>query len=227
MMTAKQKGLSLLFLTLALVLALLYVSGTSAHGTTAQTMLSQHATSENLGAPQHVASSKTHPVQHGSYNVVGKPTITANFINRVLSVSGSPVAGAGQTLYALGVEYEIDPAFALAFFQHESSFGKFGEATTTLSLGNLRCIPNVACVNTAGKPCQPKQSCYALFSTWEAGFKAWYALIRDLYVNQWHLTTIEQIIPTYAPTADHNDEVAYIGSVEHAIDLWREGKVME
>ena len=225
MMTAKQKGLSLLVLALVLVLTLLYVSGTPAHGTVAQTMLSQNATSENLYAPQHIISTKTHPVQHGSYSVVGKPTITADFINRVLAVSGSPAAGSGRSLYGLGVEYGIDPAFALAFFQHESSFGKFGEANTTLSLGNLRCLPNAVCVNTAGQPCQPGESCYASFPTWAAGFEAWYALIRTLYVNRWGLTTIEQIIPTYAPTADHNDEAAYIASVEHSIDVWRAGEV--
>ncbi len=225
MMTAKQKSLSLLFLVLALFLALLYVGGTSAHGTAAQTLLSRNSTSDTLYSPQHAASAKIHLVQQGSYNVIGKPTITANFINQVLSMYGSPAAGSGQALYNLGVAYGIDPAFALAFFQHESSFGKFGEANATRSLGNLRCIPNAACVDTSGQTCQPGESCYASFPSWAAGFEAWYRLLRDLYVTTWHLTTVEQIIPRYAPTADHNDEAAYIASIEHSIDTWREGKV--
>ncbi len=112
----------------------------------------------------------------------------------------------------MGVKYGIDPAFALAFFMHESSFGTQGEAQASLSLGNLRCIPNFKC-----------QDGYAWFTTWDDGFQAWYELIRNLYVSQWGLTTVNQIIPKYAPTADNNDEAAYIASVEHAISTWRAG----
>lgn len=81
------------------------------------------------------------------YLVVGKPTMTASFINRVLSAYGSPAAGKGQALYDLGVAYGIDPVYALAFFLHESRFGTTGEARTTLSLGNERCIADRPCVD--------------------------------------------------------------------------------
>jgi hypothetical protein len=154
------------------------------------------------------------PLHSGPYNVVGSPTITADFINQVLSAYSSPAAGKGQALYDLGVKYGIDPAFALAFFQHESTFGKFGEANSSLSLGNLRCIPNADCRDN-----------YAWFPSWEVGFEAWYKLIRNLYVAEWGLSTIPQIIPRYAPTADHNDEAAYISSVEHSIDVWHSGQI--
>jgi hypothetical protein len=156
------------------------------------------------------------PTQMGPYAVLGKPTITASFINRVLATYNSPAAGKGQALYDLGVKYGIDPAFALAFFMHESSFGTAGEATATLSLGNLRCIPNYACVDQA-------RGGYAAFSSWEAGFQAWYELIRNYYVAQRGLTTVDTIIPIYAPTADHNDEAAYIASLKHAISTWHAG----
>jgi Mannosyl-glycoprotein endo-beta-N-acetylglucosaminidase len=163
----------------------------------------------------------------GPYAVLGKPTITASMINRVLATYNSPAAGKGQELYAMGIQYGIDPAFALAFFMHESTFGKNGEATISLSLGNLRCIPNAACINPSGQTCQATDnSCYAGFPTWEAGFKAWYELIRNLYIAQWGLTTIEQIIPKYAPTSDHNDETAYINSLKHSIDTWRSGGII-
>ncbi len=165
------------------------------------------------------------PLHTGPYSVLGNPSITADFINRVLATNGSPAAGKGQQLYDLGKKYGIDPAFALAFFQHESSFGKAGEAATTLSLGNLRCIPDAACVNQSGQQCQDGQSCYAGFPTWEAGFEAWYKLIRNLYVAVWGLTTVDQIIPKYAPTADHNDEAAYIGALKHELDAWHAGQL--
>lgn len=159
------------------------------------------------------------PTQTGPYAVLGKPTISATFINRVLASYNSPAAGKGQALYNLGVTYGIDPAFALAFFMHESSFGTAGEATKTLSLGNLRCIPNYACVDQG-------RGGYAAFSSWEAGFQAWYELIRNYYVAQRGLTTVDTIIPVYAPTADHNNEAAYIASLKHAISTWHAGILM-
>ncbi len=157
-------------------------------------------------------AAKAQPVSNKANSVLGKPTISADFINRVLASYNSPAATKGQALYDLGVKYGIDPAFALAFFMHESSFGTQGEAQVSLSLGNLRCIPNFKC-----------QDGYAWFSSWESGFQAWYELIRNLYVSQWSLTTINQIIPRYAPAADNNDEAVYVASVEHAIATWRAG----
>ncbi len=154
------------------------------------------------------------PTHSGPYSVIGKPTIAVDFINRVLATYNSPAAGKGQALYDLGVKYGIDPAFALAFFMHESTFGTAGMATVTLSLGNLRCIPSVPCNNG-----------YAQFSSWEQGFEAWYKLIRNLYVAQWGLVTIDQIIPTYAPSSDHNNVSGYIAALKHTIDTWHAGIV--
>jgi hypothetical protein len=158
----------------------------------------------------------TKPITHGGpYSVIGKPTISAAFINEVLSAYNSPAAGTGQDLYNLGVKYGIDPAFALAFFMHESTFGKYGMATETLSLGNLRCIPNYPCING-----------YAGFSSWQQGYEEWYKLIRNLYVAVWGKTTVAEIIPTYAPSSDNNNVQGYINSVEHAIDTWHAGQIM-
>lgn len=154
--------------------------------------------------------------QTGPYSVLGKPTITADFINRVLAAYHSPAAGKGQALYDLGVQYGIDPAFALAFFMHESTFGTQGEARTTLSLGNLRCIPDHPCVDQ-------DRGGYAQMASWEDGFKTWYALIRNYYIGQRGLDTVDKIIPTYAPNSDNNDEQGYIKSLKHSIDTWHAG----
>ncbi len=152
---------------------------------------------------------------NNSYSVVGEPTISVAMINAVLAAYHSPAADQGQSLYALGVQYHIDPVFALAFFLHESSFGTEGEARSSLSLGNLRCIPNAQCIDD-----------YAWFPSWEAGFQAWYALISDLYVKQWGLMNIDQIIPRYAPPADDNNDTAYISSLKLSIDTWHAGQVI-
>jgi hypothetical protein len=150
----------------------------------------------------------------GSYNVMGQPTIKANLINQVLAYYNSPAQGKGQALYNLGVKYGVDPVYALAFFMHESSFGTTGVARTTRSLGNIRA--------TAG---YRDFEGYRFYSTWEAGFEDWYRLITNLYVGQWNLTTVDQIIPVYAPSSDNNDVDAYIQAVKTAVDTWRGGTI--
>jgi hypothetical protein len=152
--------------------------------------------------------------QASSYSVLGSPTVSAAFMNQVLAANHSPAAGKGQALFDYGVQYGVDPVYALAFFMHESSFGTTGIAQYTRSLGNLRCIPIYSCYNG-----------FSSFPTWEAGFEAWYQLIRNVYVDTWHLVTIEQIIPTYAPSSDNNNVGAYINAVESAIDGWRSGQI--
>ena len=185
----------------------------------------------NIQVAQALKANKPLPIkanvkmQTGPYSVLGKPTLNAAFINQVLTSYNSPAAGQGQALYDLGVKYQIDPAFALAFFMHESDFGTQGEAKTTRSLGNLRCIDGAACVNTDGQTCQPGDSCYASFSSWQAGFEAWYRLIRNLYVAQWGLDTVDSIIPVYAPPADNNNDDAYIAGLKHELDTWHSGQV--
>ncbi len=157
-----------------------------------------------------------------SSSVVGPPTITAAFIDRVLSAYGSPAAGTGQALYDDGVASGIDPVYALAFFLHEDSFGKTGIGAATHSLGNTRCSPGYAC-----------QYGFRSYATWEAGYQDWYHLILNGYVKGQvtnaivghPCTTIAQIIPVYAPSSDGNNEAAYIAAVLHAVATWRSGRV--
>ena len=171
---------------------------------------------ENSSGP--IVAKTPIPSSPGPYSVLGKPTITADFINRVLASYGSPAAGLGQQMYDLGVKYGIDPVYALAFFMHESLFGTTGEARVTLSLGNERCIPDRACIDK-------DRGGYAKMNSWQDGFEHWYKLIRNLYVAQWGLVTVDQIIPRYAPNSDGNDEAAYIASLKHEIDSWRAGAI--
>lgn len=156
------------------------------------------------------------PSNPGPYSVLGKPTISADFINQVLTSYHSPTAGMGQTLYDLGVKYGIDPVYPLAFFMHESLFGTTGEARVTLSLGNSRCIPDRPCIDQ-------DRGGYAKMNSWQDGFEQWYKLIRNLYIAQWGRVTVDQIIPKYAPNSDGNNEAAYIASLKHAVDTWRAG----
>lgn len=147
--------------------------------------------------------------------MIGKPSLNASFVNRVLAQAHSPAAGTGQTLYALSVTSGIDDAYALAFFQHESNFGTTGIARVTHSLGNIRCSPGYVCQNG-----------YRSYATWQAGYADWYTLIRTLYIEQWHLSTVAQIVPVYAPASDGNDVTAYITAIEHDVTTWRAGNVI-
>jgi hypothetical protein len=169
---------------------------------------------QNSNGP--ITDQKPIPTHAGPYSVLGKPTISANFINQVLASYNSPAAGKGQALYDLGVKYGIDPIFALAFFMHESLFGSTGEARSTLSLGNLRCIPTRLCIDQ-------KNGGFAQMYSWEDGFEQWYKLIRNLYIAQWGRVTVDQIIPVYAPSSDHNDVAGYIAALKHEIDYWHAG----
>jgi hypothetical protein len=169
-------------------------------------------------------STQQHP---GSYRVLGHPTITIAHINTILAAYHSPASGLGQALYADAVKYGIDPVYALAFFLHESRFGTTGEAQKTLSLGNERCIND--------RPCVDRQlGGYAQMENWQDGFMHWYRLILYGYVQGQvtiplvgHVcTTVEQIIPVYAPSSDSNDVTSYIQAVTDAVDAWRAGEVV-
>jgi hypothetical protein len=150
----------------------------------------------------------------GDYTVQGPPTITAAFIDQVLAQAGSPASGTGAALHSLGVQYGIDPVYALAFFHHESTYGTTGEATITRSLGNERCIPDRPCIDQ-------KAGGYALMRSWLDGYDHWFSLIVSLYIGQRHLTTVEHIIPTYAPSSDGNNVQAYISAIEQDVVTWR------
>jgi hypothetical protein len=157
-----------------------------------------------------------------SYILTGSPSISAEFIDRVLAAYGSPAAGTGQALYDLGVESGIDPVYALAFFLHEDSFGETGIGAANHSLGNIRCSEGYAC-----------QYGFRYYASWANSYQDWYSLILNGYVKGQitdaivghSCVSVEEIVPIYAPSSDHNDVTAYIGAIEHAVDRWRSGQV--
>ncbi len=165
-----------------------------------------------FSAPLWSSVPSSFPVVTGE--IMGSPSLSAAFVDRVLAFYGSPAQGTGQALYEDSLEFGIDDAYALAFFQHESSFGEAGWGAVNRSLGNIRCTAGYACGGG-----------YRAYGSWEEGFRDWYQLIRTMYVDQLGLTSVTQIIPVYAPSSDHNDESAYINAVESAVATWRAGRV--
>lgn len=146
--------------------------------------------------------------------VTGAPSLSPAFLNQVLVLAHSPAQGTGQALYDLSKQYQIDDTYALAFFKAESQYGTTGIARITRSLGNIRCAGYTRCING-----------YRAYITYQQGYQDWYQLIRKLYVNTWHLVTINQIIPVYAPASDGNDPRAYIALVKRMVAQWRKGQV--
>jgi hypothetical protein len=142
------------------------------------------------------------PVVTGSHSIVGAPTISAQKVNDVLCANNSPACGTGASLYTYGAAAGIDPAWALAFFNHESSYGKAGVARYSKSIGNMRCMDGYPCVGG-----------YAYFSSWEQGYQAYYSLLKSATYIGGGKTTIEAIVPTWAPPSDGNDDATYISSL--------------
>lgn len=152
----------------------------------------------------------------GDYTVEGPPSLTPQQIDAILRSYGSPAAGTGKDWYNLGLKYGIDPAFAVAFFIHESGAGtnpnwaglKPGGGTTH-NIGNIIC---------AGYP-----TCYGRFrdyGSWAEGIEDWYRLISVEYIQGRGVRTVAEIIPIYAP-AFENDVQGYINVVQRLVDGWR------
>ena len=143
-------------------------------------------------------------------SILGSPSLSAQQIDTILANAGSPAQGTGQTFYNDSLQYGIDDAYALAFFHHESSFGQSGAAAQTLSIGNIVCTAGYSCIGR-----------FRAYPSWAAGITDWYELIKDQYVGRWGATTVESIIPHYAPSSDNNDEAGYIASVERDVQAWK------
>ncbi|MGN6566139.1 MAG: glucosaminidase domain-containing protein [Thermomicrobiales bacterium] len=158
------------------------------------------------------------PIQAGSWNpqetfdVRHTPSLDASAIATILQHYNSPAAGSADTMYRLGLQYGIDPAYCLAFFIHESTAGTKGVAQVTKSVGNIR-------TTTGYRDYQG----YRQYATWDEGIEDWYRLIRDLYIGQWNLTTVDQIVPVYAPASDNNDPDGYIRAIKQLVTDWRQG----
>ncbi len=138
------------------------------------------------------------------------PSISASAIDRVLTQYRSPAQGSGALFYDLGVQYGIDPAYALAFYIQESSAGTKGVARFTHSIGNIR--TTLGYQNYEG---------YRSYDSYAVGIEDWYKLIKALYVEQWQLTTPSAICVRYAPWSDGNNPAVYAANVSTLVDSWQ------
>lgn len=146
----------------------------------------------------------------GAGEIVGPPSITSARVRAVLDAYGSPAAGDAEFLHERGVTYGIDPAYCLAFFVMESRAGTRGVATMTRSVGNIKARPGEAEING-----------FRLYATWRDGIEDWYRLVSSLYIGELGLTTVDAIVPVYAPATDNNDPAGYARIIKTLVAIWR------
>ncbi|MEN9937703.1 MAG: hypothetical protein RLZZ387_4282 [Chloroflexota bacterium] len=158
------------------------------------------------------------PTAPGENSVVGPPSVTAATIDAILAAYGSPAAGTGRIWVELGQQYQIDPAYAVAFFIHESSAGTNQgwagikpDGSTTHNVGNIICAGYPTCFNR-----------FRDYPNWETGIEDWYKLISVEYIGGRGVHTVEQIIPIYAPSFENNVP-AYVNAVNSLVRSWRAG----
>ncbi len=143
-------------------------------------------------------------------SIVGGPSLSASKIDTILHNANSPAQGTGSTFVLDSAQYNIDDAVALAFFKHESTYGLYGAAVQTHSIGNINCTSGYSCIGR-----------FRSYPSWEAGIDDWYKLVSGPgYVGS-GLVTVPQIIPKYAPNSDNNNETAYIQAVQSDVQSWR------
>jgi hypothetical protein len=141
---------------------------------------------KNIGVPS--SANLLQPATGSS--IVGGPSLSAAKVDTILSNAGSPASGTGQTFYNDSQQYGIDDAVALAFFHHESTYGLYGAANQTHSIGNIVCTAGYSCIGR-----------FRAYGTWSQGIDDWYQLIKNVYVDSWHCSTVEAVIPHYAPNS--------------------------
>lgn len=185
------------------------------------------------------------PLDASELNINGAPTITTGRIREILQTVDSPAVLFSDVFYNEGVNFNVDPAIALAFFKQESNYGTKGIAVNTNSIGNRR-VPrscyfdqeNCKLSMPDGGRCDVSCSddaCdfvhyskingfYCGYDSWEKSIRTWYELISGRTYVGAGLTTIDKIIPKYCPASDCGGEEGvqdYIYNVKVSVSNYR------
>lgn len=163
-------------------------------------------------------------------NVFGPATISRASFAAVLKAANSPVLTErpADEYYSAIVGYGLDPAFMLAVFCHESNYAtasgsvvlSYGTRnwgnTRSLSLTNIAPIPPFVDVPGKGK--------YVKFPNWLTGlWDACNRLVSPAYpYAKAGASTVETIIPIWAPKTDNNDPARYIAAVTALMAGWKD-----
>jgi hypothetical protein len=168
-----------------------------------------------LGVGLSMGFARPQPVAaQGGLSFRAEPRISRAAFAQILQRGGSPAAGAGAEIYDVIAAYGLDPAVALAFFQHESQFCTAGHCAREglKNWGMLR--RHIKAERNAGS-----SAGFARYASWQDGVRDWCELIIGRYINR-GLDTVEKAVPVYAPRADRNVPEAYINAIRRLVASW-------
>jgi hypothetical protein len=144
------------------------------------------------------------------------PRISKGGFARILTGAGSPAAPHAEELYEIIVGYGLDPAVALAFFQHESQYCTTGRCARA----ELRNWGMLRKAIRAGRGAGSGEG-FVRYGSWHDGVRDWCELMLG-YVAR-GMDTVEEAVPVYAPHADGNVPTAYIGAIHRQVTAWAGG----
>ncbi len=150
------------------------------------------------------------PTKQPADSIFQHPTISVVEVERVLQSVNSPILPYAGDVYAYGIQYGIDPVFALAFWMKESREASDGSVAA----------PDHNPGYTEGLGSDNRCGRWACWPTWPAGIAGWYNYMRVFFVDDRGLTTVESILPIYAPSTENNTS-GYIAFVLNSVATWR------
>jgi hypothetical protein len=130
----------------------------------------------------------------------------------VLEQAKSPAFAEVDTILSILERWRADRGIALAFFAHESSFGRAGVAVETKNWGNLR---------WGKRMIGQTKSRFAIYANWSTSVEDWCELLSIVYCQRYKLCTLREILQRYAPSSDGNNPRAYADTVLRLVRMWQ------
>jgi hypothetical protein len=148
------------------------------------------------------------------FKILSAPRISIDTFTVILTRGGSPAAPVAAQCYRSIVKRGVDPALALAVFEHESSFGRLGAANPRRNWGNLRRSPYF---KSDGR--------FVVYPSWSAG-AADAARLLSIYgrnaIRRGVVTDSARTFPhVWAPSADGNRPKQYGEAIVRAIQRYQ------
>jgi hypothetical protein len=140
--------------------------------------------------------------------VAGAASVDTAVVDATLHREGSPLAGLGAVIIAKGRRWGIDPVFLVAFVTYFDAGAPL--PTAAHNVGHIRAVGTQRAIDG-----------YRAFPTWQAGIDAWYRLIAAVYVRRWELTTLDRIVPVYAPGSGRRSVETELNALRATVEALR------
>jgi hypothetical protein len=136
------------------------------------------------------------------FTILSKPRIHEDTFRYFLRHRRSPAAPEAHEAYTRIVAHGVDPALALAVFQHESSFGRAGAAVSHRNWGNIR--------HAAGFRTEGGFACYPSWSVAAGDAARLLAVYGRNQIRPHRNTSTARTFPhVWAPSSDGNRPTRY------------------